>query len=312
MAKMTLEQMRIFLAVAEEKHFTHAAETLYITQSTVSAAIQSLESEYGVKLFDRIGRRIEITKAGILLQAEANKILNQVALVERDLRELNNLQHGELKIGASINIGNYWLPDKICHFKQKYPGILINCSVGNVEEISMGTASGTFDLGLVTTRVKSKLQSCLSQEVIGFNCLKIVVGRSHPWFGRPKVTFDDLLTTDWVMREPGSGAQQVFEQTLREWGIDLSQLKVILVLNSSEMVKTVIETGIGAAAIPDMMVGKEIKLSMLHAVTVVNTSGCLKIVQPIWKIKHQQRFQPKVLIAFEQILKSTELEIVVD
>ena len=139
---MTLDQLRIFLEVAEQLHFTRAAEALYLTQSSVSAAIQNLEAEYGVKLFDRIGRHIEITQAGILLQAEAKKILIQVALAERGLRELNNLQQGELKIGASINIGNYWLPEKICQFKQHYPGIFINCTVGNAEEIGMGTASG--------------------------------------------------------------------------------------------------------------------------------------------------------------------------
>ncbi len=303
---MTLDQLRIFLAVAEQLHFTRAAESLYLTQSSVSAAIQNLEAEYAVKLFDRIGRHIEITQAGTLLQAEAKKILSQVALTERGLRELNNLQQGELKIGASINIGNYWLPEKICQFKQDYPGVFINCTVGNVADIAVGTASGLFDLGLVTTNIKSTLGHCLSQEVVGVNYLRIVVGRSHPWFGRSAVMLEDLLAIDWVMREPGSGAQQVFEQALQDWGINPAQLKVILVLSSSEMVKTAVETGIGAAAIPDVMVGKEIQLSTLHIVTVVDASSCeesnFKIVQPIWKLKHQQRFQTKLSIAFEQIL----------
>jgi DNA-binding transcriptional LysR family regulator len=306
MAKMTLDQMRIFLAVVEQKHFTRAAEAIYLTQSTVSAAIQNLESEYGVKLFNRIGRRIEITKAGTFLQIEAEKILTQVALAERDLRELNNLQQGELRIGASINVGNYWLPRKICQFKKNHPGILINCCVGNAEEIIAGTESGTFDLGLVTTKVKSKLQNCLLQEVVGSNFLQIVVGQSHPWFGQSKVTLEDLLTIDWVMREPGSGAQQVFEQVLREWGVDVGQLSVVLVLSSSEMVKAAVETGIGAAVIPDVMLVKEIQLSMLHIITVENVGNSLKIVQPIWKIKHFQRFQPKSLTAFEQILVGAE------
>ncbi|MEP0983673.1 LysR family transcriptional regulator [Leptolyngbya sp. AS-A5] len=97
---MILEQLRIFLAVAEQLHFTRAAEALYITQPAVSAAIQTIEAKYGVKLFHRIGRRVEITDAGQLLQVEAQKILDQVAFAERQLRELNNLQRGELKIGC--------------------------------------------------------------------------------------------------------------------------------------------------------------------------------------------------------------------
>jgi len=96
---MTLEQLRIFLAVAERLHFTRAAEALFITQPAVSAAIQNLEEAYGVKLFHRLNRRIEMTDAGKLLRLEAQKILDQVILTERRLREFNNLQQGELALG---------------------------------------------------------------------------------------------------------------------------------------------------------------------------------------------------------------------
>lgn len=89
MAGMTLDQLRIFLAVAEHLHFTRAADELFITQPAVSAAIGHLEAEYGVKMFHRIGRHIEITEAGRLLQQEAQKILDQVKLTERGLKELN-------------------------------------------------------------------------------------------------------------------------------------------------------------------------------------------------------------------------------
>ena len=88
-AMMTLDQLRIFLAVAEYLHFNCAAEVLYITQSDVSAAIQSLEEEYDMKLFHRIGLRIELTEAGKLLQVQAQKILAQVASIEQRLRESN-------------------------------------------------------------------------------------------------------------------------------------------------------------------------------------------------------------------------------
>lgn len=307
MARMTLDQMEVFLAVAEHLHFTRAAESLHLTQSSVSAAIQNVEAEYGVKLFDRIGRHIEITQAGRLLQEEAKKILDQVALTERGLRELNNLQRGELKIGSSINIGNYWLPEKIYQFKRQYPGITINCTLENAEAIAEGTASGAFDLGLVTTEIKTALQQCLFQEVISTNRLQIVVGRSHPWFGRSKIDLDDLVKTEWIMREPGSGAQQVFEQTLRNWGIDPAQLMVILVLSSSEMIKTVVEGGVVAAVLPDLMVVKEIQLSVLHSVKVVRRGSrsprSLDIVQPIWKLRHRQRFQTRLSISFEQVLR---------
>ncbi|MBD3884118.1 LysR family transcriptional regulator [Phormidium tenue FACHB-886] len=303
---MTLEQLRIFLAVADHLHFTRAAEELYITQPAVSAAIHSLEEEYGVKLFHRVGRRIEIADAGKLLQVEAQRILEQVALTERGLRELNNLQRGELRVGSSLTIGNYWLPEKISQFKQQYPGITVNCTLANAEEICTGTATGLFDIGLVTGEVKPALRQTLEQTVVGSDRLQIVVGKSHPWFERVKIPLEELTHTAWVMRESGSGAQQMLEQALHNWGIPVDQLEVVLVLSSSEMVKAVVESGVGAAAIPELMVKKELKLATLRAVQVLDTrtgsSKPLDIVQPVLKLKHHERFQTRVAIAFEQML----------
>lgn len=301
---MTLEQLRIFLAVAEVMHFTRAAETLYITQPAVSAAIQCLEAEYGVKLFHRIGRHIEITDAGKLLQMEAQKIIDHVSLTERGLRELNNLQRGELKLASSLTIGNYWLPDKISQFKRQYPGIHIDCTLGNAEEICEGTATGLFDFGLVTGEVKPSLRNSLEQEVVGSDRLQIVVGISHPWFDRTEIYPAELHGTTWVMRESGSGAQQMFEQALQNWGIDPGELDVVFVLSSSEMVKAVVESGVGAAAIPELMVRKELQLSILHPIHIIDRGSGkkLEIVQPVWKLKHRQRFQTRIANAFEQIL----------
>ncbi len=309
---MTFEQLRIFLTVAEQMHFTRAAEILYISQPAVSAAIQSLEGEYSIKLFHRVGRRVEITEAGRLLFIEAQKILERVAIAERHLRELNNLKQGELRLGSSLTIGNYWLPDKLSQFQHRYPSILVNCTLANAEEICEGTASGRFDLGLVSGEVKPALQSSLLQEEVGCDRLQIVVGQSHPWFERTAVAVEELPTISWVMREAGSGAQQVFEQALRSWGIEPSQLKVMLSLSSSEMVKAVVERGVGAAAIPESMVTKELQLHTLHAIQVVDPRSDLlhplEIVQPIFKLKHPQRFQPQTMRVFEQILLQQDIK----
>ncbi|MBD0265389.1 MAG: LysR family transcriptional regulator, partial [Tolypothrix sp. Co-bin9] len=310
---MTLEQLRIFLAVAEMLHFTRAAEALYITQPAVSAAIQTLETEYGVKLFHRIGRHIEITDAGKLLQSEAQKILDHVQLTERGLKELNNLQRGELKIGASLTVGNYWLPEKISQFKQLYPGIFINCQLGNAEEICEGTAVGMYDLGLVTGEIKPSLQHSLEQDQVGSDRLQIVVGKSHPWYQRHEVYLDELFNTSWVMRESGSGAQQMFNQALQSWGVESTNLDVVLNFSTSEMVKAVVESGVGAAALPELMVKKELQLGTLHAVQITNpkkkSPKKLEIIQPIWKLKHCQRFHTRVMIAFENLLLQDNIQV---
>lgn len=302
---MTLEQLRIFLAVAVHLHFTRAAEELYITQPAVSAAVSSLEKEYGVKLFHRVGRHIEITEAGKLLEIEAQKILDRVSLAERGLHELNNLQRGELKIGSSLTVGNYWLPEKISQFKREYSGILVNCTLAKAEEICDGTAAGLFDIGLVTGEIKPALKGVLLPSRVGSERLLIVVGKTHPWYESPRVSVADLPSTGWVMRESGSGAQQVFERSIAQWGLNPDDLTVILALSTSEMVKAVVESGVGAAAIPELIVRNELRLGSLKEVHVVDaTSGRrLEIIQPIIKLKHRERFQSRVAAKFEQMLE---------
>jgi DNA-binding transcriptional LysR family regulator len=306
---MTLEQLRIFLAVVEHLHFTRAAEELYITQPAVSAAIQSLEKEYNLKLFHRVGRRIEITDAGKLLRAEAQKILDQVELTKRGLQELTSLQRGELRIGSSLTIGNYWLPKRISEFKQQYPGITVNCILANAEEICEGTASGLFDLGLVTGEVKPGLRHCLEQTAIDSDRLQIIVGKTHPWYEQGEISLAELLQTAWVMREPGSGTQQMFEQALQEWGIDVASLNVVLVLNTSEMIKAVVESGVGAAAISEMMIQKELYLGTLKAIRVLERNvsvAPLEIVQSVLLLKHQQRYQTRLTAVFTQMLTDAQ------
>ncbi|BAU65564.1 Transcriptional Regulator, LysR family [Stanieria sp. NIES-3757] len=305
---MTFEQLRIFLAVVEHLHFTRAADALYITQPAVSAAIQNLEAEYGVKLFHRIGRHIEITEAGKLLHTEAQKILDQVTITERALKELNDLQRGELRLGASFTVGNYWLPEKIRKFKQIYPHLSINCTLANAEKIVKGTVTGHLDLGLLAGEVKLSLQNNLEQKIVGSDRLQIVVGKSHPWFKRTTINVKELTTTTWIMRETGSGAQQMFEQALQKWGITPNKLKVMFVLNSSEMIKTLVEKGVGAAAVPELMVQKEIQFSTLNCVKIEHPTQDITfdIIRPVLLVKHRQRFQTKISKAFEAILIEQE------
>jgi DNA-binding transcriptional LysR family regulator len=239
--------------------------------------------------------------------------LEQVALTERGLRELNNLQRGELKLGSSLTIGNYWLPEKISQFQREYSGIMVNCTLANTEEICLGTANGQFDLGLIEGEVKPTLKKLLNQEEIGSDRLLIIVGRSHPWFERDKIDLTELKNTDWVMREPGSGTQQRLEEALNNWGVNLSDLKVILVLNTGEMVKAVVEEGQVAAGISELMVKKELQLGILKAVRIVdhrlNEYQELQLIRPFLKIKHCQRFQTRISQTFEKMLFSNEIPI---
>ena len=107
---MTLDQLRIFVAVAEREHMTRAAEALNQTQSATSAAIAALEERHNLRLFDRIGRRIVLTDAGRDFLSEARAVLARAAIASQRLDDLAGVKRGKLRLAASQTVANYWLP----------------------------------------------------------------------------------------------------------------------------------------------------------------------------------------------------------
>src|SRR5262249_57124446 len=114
---MTLEQLRIFAAVADKQHVTQAARELNLTQSATSAAIAALEGRYGIKLFDRVGRGIVLTHTGRAFLAEAHAVLARARGAEQVLRDLAGLKAGKLVVAASQTVANYCLPTKLHAFQ---------------------------------------------------------------------------------------------------------------------------------------------------------------------------------------------------
>jgi DNA-binding transcriptional LysR family regulator len=304
---MNLDQLQVFLAVARHLHFSRASEELYITQPAVSAAVAKLESRYGVRLFHRIGRRVELTDAGRFLAHEGRHLSERVDLLERGLQEFAALRRGVLTIGASLTVGNYWLPTHLHAFRRRYSDIELRCSLGNAEQVLDGTSRGRYDLCFLTgwpeqldPAAPSAIEGPLAAQRVGSERLLVVVGRQHPWFGRRDVDPADLPTTPWVCRERGSGAQRLFEALLADVHVDLDRLEVALVLCSGEMVKSVVLAGTVAAALPESMVRQELSLRLLQPVTI---RGCGEGRQPIWMVKHTQRFQSALISAFEEVVR---------
>src|SRR5271169_6255745 len=147
MNRMTLDQLRVFVAVAERQHLTRAAEALNLAQSAVSSAISTLEKRHSTKLFHRVGRGIELTDAGILFAAEARAVLARVASAELMLAELAGLKRGTLTVQASQTIASYWLPRHLVAFRQTYPQIHIRLAIGNTAQVAAAVESGSAELG---------------------------------------------------------------------------------------------------------------------------------------------------------------------
>jgi DNA-binding transcriptional LysR family regulator len=260
---MTLEQLRIFVAVAEKQHVTRAANELNLTQSATSAAIAALEARYGIKLFDRVGRGIALTQTGRDFLIEARAVLTRARDATQVLNDLAGLKRGSLSIAASQTVGNYWLPSHIQAFSASYPGIDLRLTIANTELVAEAVLQGDADLGFIEGEIDADL---LTAKRIDGDSLIVAVGAKHPWANRTKVSAKDLPTTPWVLREPGSGTRSMFESGLRQHGLKLSDLQVTLELPSNEAVRSAVEAGQAATAISDLVAAPSIAARTLHRV----------------------------------------------
>src|SRR3982074_763182 len=260
---MTLEQLRIFIAVAEKQHVTQAAGQLNLTQSATSAAIAALETRCGIKLFDRVGRGIVLTQTGRDFLREAREVVARAKAAAEVLDDLAGLKRGSLTLAASQTVANYWLPPPIQAFREAYPGIDLQVTIANTEQVAQAVNRGNADLGFVEGEVDDPSLAIRKMEG---DSLAIVVGASHPWLGKTRITPKLLTATCWILREPGSGTRSMFEAALKKFGIKLSDLDVRLELPSKDAVRVAVESGDCATAISDLVVAQSLAAGTLQRV----------------------------------------------
>lgn len=262
---MTLEQLRIFIAVAEKQHVTRAASELNLTQSATSAAIAALERRYGIKLFDRVGRGIVLTQIGRDFLNEARAVVARAKAATQVLDDLAGLKRGSLSLAASQTVANYWLPPRIAAFRRTYPGIDLHVRIANTEQVAHDVIQGNADLGFVEGEVD---EPALAIRRMEGDSLAVVVGASHRWVGRTRITPQLLTETPWILREPGSGTRSLFESALKEFRVKLADLDIRLELPSNEAVRVAVESGDCATAISDLVVAQSLAAGTLHRVEI--------------------------------------------
>lgn len=245
---MTLEQLRIFLAVAEGLNMTRAADQLHLSQPAVSAAVAALEARHKTRLFDRVGKRLELTEAGRAFMPEARAVLSQATAAQRVLEDLGGLLRGELRIFASQTVATYWLPPRLAHFAAAYPGVSLPYMVGNTAQAVAAIIAGDADLAFVEGIVD---EPRVSRETLGGDALGLYVAPGHALIGRT-LSRDHLKAATWVVREAGSGTREHFVKSLDRYGLALSDLNVRLELPSNGAALGAIEAGGLIAAVSDL------------------------------------------------------------
>jgi DNA-binding transcriptional LysR family regulator len=260
---VTLDQLRIFVAVAERQHVTHAAEALNVAQSAASHAIASLEDRHKTKLFNRIGRHIELTDAGQAFLKEARAVLATVEAAELALMEFGDLKRGVLAVQASHTIANYWLPRHLAKFRRAHPQIEVRAGIGNTAQVAAAVENRETELGFVEAVIHS---GQLTSRTVARDQIIVVVPLDHELLKRKRLEPADLMQVDWVLRERGSGTRAVFEEALAAFGLDARALRIALLLPSNEAVRGAVEAGLGAAVISASVAAPSLEAGLLEKI----------------------------------------------
>ncbi len=247
---MTLDQLRIFIKVAETGHLTNAANELCLSQSAVSSAISQLEFKYNLKLFDRIGRNIKINANGRALLPEAYKIIAHAKTTDELLKDLSGGNHGTIDVVCSQTIGNYWLAGKISKFRKTFPNIKIDTNIANSDKAVEMLEHGIADIGII----EGKNHSSLEQTEIKGDALYFIAPRElRLWANDIKIK-NQLQNLKFVVREKGSGTRHNLELYLSEYGIELNQDNIALTLPSNEAVLSAVAAGVGVSLISELVI----------------------------------------------------------
>lgn len=262
---MTLDQLRIFAAVAELGHMTRAAEALGLSQSAASAAIAALEARYQTKLFDRVGRGIQLTGTGRIFLREARAVLDRASMARSLLQDLAGTTTGTVAIAASQTIATYWLPRRLAAFHAANSDVRLHVVIRNTHDVETAVADGEVNVGLVEGPTQ---HSALARQTIDRDHFVLVVA---PDQSPPPTDHSgrlDLRAATWVIREAGSGTRRGLEDLARREGLSLDELNIALVLPSNEAVREAIEAGAGATVISRHVVASAIAAGRLREIPI--------------------------------------------
>lgn len=248
---MTLRHMRIFVCAFQHSSITKAAEELHLAQPSVSLAVKELEEYYGIRLFERMGRRIYPTEVGKEFYGYALHIVSLFDSMEQRIKNWDTL--GVLRVGTSITIGTHILPQLVKQYQQQYPDIRIEVMISNSSDIEEHVLNNTVDLGLIENKPEHTAIHALP---FMRDELCAIVPCHSPLASQSSVTLSQLAEFPFLMREKGSAGREILDLCF-----SMRQLSVhpLWESTSTQAIVKGVEEGIGVAVLPYLLVERDIK-----------------------------------------------------
>lgn len=243
--------MKIFLQVYQMLSITQAAHQLHMTQPAVTRAVLELESYYGIRLFDRISKRLYVTEAGQQFYAQALHIVDAFDNMETGLRNWDKF--GIIRVGASVTLGNFLLPGLVSRFQEAYPEIRVRAAVSNGGNLEQALLNNELDLALIEGAVGAKE---LQTERVGEDHLVLITPCGHPLLIPEQLKLRDVLQYPMLLREKGSTARAFLDHCFAVREMQVAPMWESI--STQAIVKAVIR-GIGVSFLPEQLVRPDIE-----------------------------------------------------
>lgn len=286
---MTIRHLKIYIAVCETGTLTAAGKKLYIAQPAISLAISELETHYGVHFFDRISNRLHITNAGTQFLQYAQHIIS--LFDEMEYNTINSDNHGVLRIGSSITIGNYFLSDFILAFKKLHPHISVNVAIRNSKDIESAVLDNQIDIGLIEGPIHSNY---LTTNEFMQDSLQFICSPSHSFANQINVPITNLNHQDFLLREKGSGGREILDGLVDAYSLSINK---IWESTSTQAIIRGVEHGFGIAILPYLLVEESIKQGTISSFTIEN----IPLNRDFSIIHHKNKFLTKNILDFIEI-----------
>ncbi len=285
--RMTLRQLAVFVAVAQEGTVTKASDAVKLTQSAASMALADLEDGLGAPLFDRLGKRLQLNDLGRFLLPQALEILGRCEAFEQVAK--GELQSIDLRLGATLTISDYLVPDLMAGFLQLQPQAHLQLQVGNTRQMIEAVNQFQLDLALIEGSCHlPQLQSIHWRD----DELAVCCAPNHPLAQLNRaLTPQDFADVEWILREEGSGTREVFDNAILN---HLEDARIRLTLGHNEAILKIISGGLGISCI-----------SKLALLPMLNSGQLVILETPFWELRrplymliHRHKYQGPGLKAF--------------
>lgn len=285
---MDFGQIEAFVQVAAHRSFSRAAELLQLTQPSITARIQALERELGDELFERGGRGVRMTDAGLAFLPYVERILQTLREARDAVDEVRNVQAGSLRLGSAITISTYVLPGILHAFYRRHPGVDVVIRTGRSEQVLSMLLADEVQVGLVRSLTNPEVETIELYE----DEIVLVAEPNHRFAETGTATVTEAAREPIVLFDRGSSYYGLINSFFRQAGVIPN---VAMELDSLEATKRMVEEGLGVALVPLVTIERELESGMLIKIDLVDAEP---IRRPISLIHRRHRKLPRTVQAF--------------